>query len=80
LAVVAGFVIRVFRVMEVIGLLSLICDLVVPFAGGLGVSTFPAQSTFKELNQPVDQPLLPANDVEAAFVAVLLQNFTYAAL
>jgi hypothetical protein len=66
--------------MEVIGLLSLICDLVVQFARALCVSTFPAQSIFKELNQAVDQPLLPAYDVEAALVAVLLQNFTYAAL
>jgi hypothetical protein len=48
-------------------------------AGGL-VSTFPLQPIFKELNQPVDQPLLPAYDVEATLVAVLLENFVQTAL
>jgi hypothetical protein len=72
LAVVAGFVIRVFGIMKVIGLRSL--NLVIQVAG-LRLSTLP-QSVFKELNQPVDQPLLPAYDVETALMAVLLKNFT----
>jgi hypothetical protein len=71
LAIVAGLVIRVFRVVEVICLLSLMV-LVIQIAGGPDVSTFPFQPIFKELNQPVDQPLLPAYDVEAALMAVLL--------
>jgi hypothetical protein len=38
------------------------------------------QSIFEELNQPVDQPLLPAYDVEPAFVTVLLQHLAQTAL
>jgi hypothetical protein len=72
LAVVAGLVIRVFGVMEVICLLSLIGNLVIQVAGGPGLTTLPLQPIFKELNQPVDQPLLPAYDVETTLVAVLL--------
>jgi hypothetical protein len=70
LAIVAGLVIRVLEVVEVICLLSL--TLGIQLAGGSGVSTIPSQPIFKELNQPVDQPLLPAYDVEAALMAVLL--------
>src|ERR1700747_2872049 len=42
----------------------LIVDLFVEVAGGL-VSTSPFHPIFKDLTQPVDQPLLPAYDVEA---------------
>jgi hypothetical protein len=36
------------------------------------LSTLPAQSFFEKLYQSIDQPLLPADDVEATLVAVLL--------
>jgi hypothetical protein len=51
--------------------------LTVQFAGVLGFAL--PQSVFDELDQPVNQPLLPTDDVEAAFVAMLLQDFADAA-
>jgi hypothetical protein len=78
LATVAGLGIRVFGIMEVMGFCSAE-NLIVEVAGGL-VSTFPFQPIFKELNQPVDQPLLPAYDVQATLVTVLLENLVQTAL
>jgi hypothetical protein len=34
----------------------------------------------KELDQPINQPLLPTDNVEAALVPMLLQNFADVAL
>jgi hypothetical protein len=48
--------------------------LVVQFAGLAFLSTLP-QSVLEELDQAINQTLLPANDVEAALVTMLLQNF-----
>jgi hypothetical protein len=77
LAVVAGMVVFVLWVTEIIS--SAVEKLVVQFARALGIAALP-QSFFEELDQPVDQPLLPADDMEAALMAVLLQNFTDTAL
>jgi hypothetical protein len=48
-------------------------NLIIEIAGILVALDF--QSIFEELNQPVDQPLLPADNVEPAFMAVLFQHF-----
>jgi hypothetical protein len=70
--------IRVFGIMKVMGFCSAE-NLIVEVAGRL-VSAFPFQPIFKKLNQAVDQPLLPADDVQATFVTVLLENLLQTAL
>jgi hypothetical protein len=39
-----------------------------------GIAALP-QPGLKEFNEPVNQPLLPAYDVETAFMTVLLEYF-----
>jgi hypothetical protein len=75
LAAVAGLDIRVFESLRFI-CMSL---LAVQFPGIIRVSTFP-WSFLKKLDQTVDQALLPANNVQAAFVTVLLENLAQIAL
>jgi hypothetical protein len=67
---VAGFTISVIGVVKVICLLSL----VVEFARARRVAALP-QASLEEFDQPINQPLLPAYDMEPAFVTVLLENF-----
>jgi hypothetical protein len=70
LAAVAGFTI------SVIGMVRVICRLrlAIQFARAFGIAALP-QPGLEEFNEPVNQPLLPADDVETAFMAVLLENF-----
>jgi hypothetical protein len=70
LAAVAGFTISVIGVVKVICLLSL----AVEFARARRVAALP-QAGLEEFDQPINQPLLPAYDMEPAFVTVLLENF-----
>jgi hypothetical protein len=71
-----GVIIRfIFRGIEVMYALRL-NDLVVHLTGRLRIPTFAAQPLFEELNQSINQPFLPADDVKATFVAMLLQNLT----
>jgi hypothetical protein len=74
LAVVPGFVIRVLESTKIIALIRL---LVIQFAG-FALAVLP-QAGLEKLDQPIDQPLLPADNVEAALVPMLLQNFADAA-
>jgi hypothetical protein len=67
---VAGFTISVIGVVKVICWLSL----VVEFARARRVAALP-QASLEEFDQPINQPLLPAYDMEPAFVTVLLENF-----
>jgi hypothetical protein len=59
------------------GVVKVICplSLVIQFARAFRVAALP-HAGFEEFNQPVNQPLLPAYDVETAFMTVLLENFT----
>jgi hypothetical protein len=74
LAAVAGFTISVIGVMKVIRRWSLI----IQFARAFGIAALPKPG-FEEFHQPVNQPLLPAYDVETAFMTVLLENLAYVA-
>jgi hypothetical protein len=55
------------------GVVKVICllSLVIQFARAFRVATLP-QASLEEFDQPVNQPLLPAYDVEPAFMTVLL--------
>jgi len=70
LAAVARFTISVNGTVQVICRLSL----AIQFARTLGIAALP-QAGLEEFNEPVNQPLLPAYDVETAFMTVLLENF-----
>ncbi|HST10950.1 MAG TPA: hypothetical protein VLL05_11280 [Terriglobales bacterium] len=54
-------------------------SLAIQFARAFGIAALP-QASLEEFDQPVNQPLLPAYDVETALMTVLLENFTYVAL
>jgi hypothetical protein len=58
------------------GVVKVICllSLVIQFARAFRVAALP-QASLEEFDQPVNQPLLPAYDVEPAFMTVLLENF-----
>jgi len=70
LSVLTGAVIRfIFRGIEVIFACR---SLAIHIARRSRVTTASTQSFFEELNQPVDQSLLPADDMKSTFVAMLL--------
>jgi hypothetical protein len=58
------------------GVVKVICplSLVIEFARVSRVVALP-QAGLEEFDQPINQPLLPAYDVETAFMTVLLENF-----
>jgi hypothetical protein len=58
------------------GVVKVICplSLVIEFARVSRVAALP-QAGLEEFDQPINQPLLPAYDVETAFMTVLLENF-----
>jgi hypothetical protein len=58
------------------GVVKVIClsSLVIQFVRAFRVVALP-RASLEEFDQPVNQPLLPAYDVETAFMPVLLENF-----